>query len=104
MQDNHRATIVGSTTFGKAVVQSRYTLSDGLGVAITTARYYPPNRADINQVGIIPDVEVAPAQSQQQNTVTEPSSQSTADDLQYQQALTALENTLLAETSEMAPS
>ncbi len=43
LQDHDRALIVGETTFGKALVQSVYRVSDGAGVAVTTARYYTPS-------------------------------------------------------------
>jgi carboxyl-terminal processing protease len=42
LQDHDRALIVGETTFGKALVQSVYPISEGAGVAITTGRYYTP--------------------------------------------------------------
>jgi carboxyl-terminal processing protease len=42
LQDHDRALIVGETTFGKALVQSVYRVSQGAGVAVTTARYYTP--------------------------------------------------------------
>jgi carboxyl-terminal processing protease len=43
LQDHDRSLIVGETTFGKALVQSVYRLSDNAGAAITTARYYTPS-------------------------------------------------------------
>ena len=43
LQDHDRALIVGETTFGKALVQSVYRVSQGAGVAVTTARYYTPS-------------------------------------------------------------
>jgi carboxyl-terminal processing protease len=43
LQDHDRAVIVGETTFGKALVQSVYRISDGAGLALTTARYYTPS-------------------------------------------------------------
>jgi carboxyl-terminal processing protease len=43
LQDHDRALIVGETTFGKALVQSIYRVSEGAGVALTTARYYTPS-------------------------------------------------------------
>jgi carboxyl-terminal processing protease len=43
LQDHDRALIVGETTFGKALVQSVYPISDGAGVAVTTGRYYTPS-------------------------------------------------------------
>jgi carboxyl-terminal processing protease len=43
LQDHDRALVVGETTFGKALVQSVYRVSQGAGVAVTTARYYTPS-------------------------------------------------------------
>ena len=43
LQDHDRAIIVGETTFGKALVQSIYRVSEGAGLALTTARYYTPS-------------------------------------------------------------
>ena len=43
LQDHDRAIIVGETTFGKALVQSVYGISEGAGLALTTARYYTPS-------------------------------------------------------------
>src|SRR4029079_12253463 len=43
LQDHDRALIVGETTFGKALVQSVYKVSQQAGAAITTARYYTPS-------------------------------------------------------------
>lgn len=43
LQDHDRALVVGETTFGKALVQSVYRVSQGAGLALTTARYYTPS-------------------------------------------------------------
>lgn len=43
LQDHDRALIVGETTFGKALVQSVYRISQGAGLALTTAHYYTPS-------------------------------------------------------------
>jgi carboxyl-terminal processing protease len=43
LQDHDRSLIVGETTFGKALVQSVYPISEGAGVAVTTGRYYTPS-------------------------------------------------------------
>jgi carboxyl-terminal processing protease len=43
LQDHDRSLVVGETTFGKALVQSVYRVSEGAGVAVTTARYYTPS-------------------------------------------------------------
>jgi carboxyl-terminal processing protease len=55
LQDNKRAVIVGTKTFGKGLVQSVHSLSDGSGMAVTIAKYFTPNGRDINKTGIIPD-------------------------------------------------
>ena len=58
LKDNNRATLVGTKTFGKGVVQEINRLADGSGVNITTQKYLTPNGTDIHQKGIAPDVEV----------------------------------------------
>jgi carboxyl-terminal processing protease len=55
LQDNHRAQLVGSTTFGKGLIQSLFDLSDGSGLAVTVAKYETPAHHDINRLGITPD-------------------------------------------------
>ena len=59
LQDNHRAKIVGTRTFGKGLIQSLHPLEDGSGLAVTIAKYETPNHHDINRVGLTPDVELA---------------------------------------------
>ena len=49
MQDHDRATIVGTATFGKGLVQSVYPLSEGNGLALTTALYYTPSGRSIQK-------------------------------------------------------
>ena len=51
-------TIVGMKTYGKGVIQTLYSLSDGSGLKITTEEYYTPNHNKINKEGITPDVKV----------------------------------------------
>ena len=50
--------MVGTTTFGKGIVQMIYQLEDGSGLKITVSRYYTPKGICIHEVGIDPDVEV----------------------------------------------
>ena len=59
VQDYGIGTIVGTTTYGKGVVQSIRQLSDGSAVKLTVANYYTPNGNNINKIGIKPDVEAA---------------------------------------------
>ncbi|MBM5807211.1 MAG: PDZ domain-containing protein [Cyanobacteria bacterium M_surface_10_m2_179] len=56
LQDNHRAVVVGETTFGKGLVQSVRGLSDGSGMTVTIAKYLTPSGRDIHKHGIDPDV------------------------------------------------
>lgn len=58
LQDNGRAQLVGEKTFGKGLIQSLFSLSDGSGLAVTIAKYETPNHRDINRQGIAPDVTV----------------------------------------------
>ena len=58
IQDYGVGTIVGTTTYGKGVVQSLYQLEDGSAVKLTVSKYYTPNGNSIHEVGIQPDVVV----------------------------------------------
>ena len=56
LKDTKRATIVGEKTFGKGLVQTILSLSNGGALKVTTAVYRTPSGADINKKGIEPDV------------------------------------------------
>jgi carboxyl-terminal processing protease len=59
LQDQKRATIIGSRTFGKASVQTIIPLGQGNGaLRLTTARYYTPSGHSLQAQGIAPDIEV----------------------------------------------
>ena len=58
LQDNKKAIILGTRTFGKGSVQSILSLSDGSGLRLTTARYYTPSGKSIQSSGITPDIEM----------------------------------------------
>lgn len=58
LKDYDAATVVGTQTFGKGIVQSLIPLSDGSAVKLTTSHYYTPGGLDIHGTGISPDVEV----------------------------------------------
>ena len=58
LKDNNRAKVIGTKTYGKGVIQSVITLSDGSGLKITTAEYFTPNGTEINKKGITPDIEI----------------------------------------------
>ncbi|KAJ4829706.1 Carboxyl-terminal-processing peptidase 3, chloroplastic [Turnera subulata] len=57
LHDNGRAILVGHRTFGKGKIQSVTELQDGSALFITVAKYLSPALHDIDQVGIIPDVQ-----------------------------------------------
>lgn len=57
-ENNENVKIVGTTTYGKGVIQTIYKLTDGSGIKLTTNAYYTPNHNEINKVGIKPDIEV----------------------------------------------
>ena len=59
LKDNHRATIIGTRTFGKGLVQTNIYFTNGASFKLTTAVYLTPNGTDINKRGITPDVVVA---------------------------------------------
>lgn len=58
LQDNHRALVLGTTSFGKGSVQTVETLRDGYGLKMTIARYYTPSGRSIQAKGIEPDIVV----------------------------------------------
>jgi len=58
LQDNGKALIVGTLTFGKASVQTVIPLEDGSALKLTTARYYTPSGRSIQAEGITPDIVV----------------------------------------------
>jgi carboxyl-terminal processing protease len=66
LQDNKRAVVVGTPTFGKGLVQSVQALSDGSGLAVTIAKYYTPSGRDINKSGIKPDIVVELSKADQE--------------------------------------
>ncbi|MEZ5564164.1 MAG: S41 family peptidase [Gammaproteobacteria bacterium] len=56
LQDHHRATIVGTRTFGKGSVQTVMPLSGGRAIKLTTSRYFSPSGESLQGRGITPDV------------------------------------------------
>jgi carboxyl-terminal processing protease len=91
LQDNKRAQLIGSKTFGKGLVQSVRPLADGSGMAVTIAKYYTPNGKDINHSGIKPDIEVKLSKSQIQNLMKSRTKIATSADPQYSRALRVLQ-------------
>ncbi|HWP09969.1 MAG TPA: S41 family peptidase [Polyangiaceae bacterium] len=56
LRDQHRATLVGATTFGKGSVQTIIDLPGGAGLRLTTLRYYTPSGQAIQARGVTPEV------------------------------------------------
>lgn len=69
IQDYGVGTIVGTTTFGKGIVQSLIPLTDGSAVKTTTAKYYTPKGRCIHGTGIEPDVEAELTEDLEKKTV-----------------------------------
>jgi carboxyl-terminal processing protease len=58
LKDNHRAKLIGRTTFGKGSVQTVIPLSGDRAIKLTTSLYYTPSGISINHRGIAPDIEL----------------------------------------------
>ena len=58
IKDYNYGTLIGTTTFGKGIVQSLFPLEDGDAIKLTTAKYFTPNGNYIHGVGIDPDIEL----------------------------------------------
>lgn len=85
LKDNGKATLVGTKTYGKGIIQELHQLSDGSGLKITVSEYYTPNHNAIHKIGITPDVEVNLSEDvKQQTTIQE------KDDNQLQKAIEIL--------------
>ena len=69
LQDQERATLIGTTTYGKGSVQEVVRLRDASALKLTTAAYLTPEGRDINGAGIEPDVEVAETEEQKDRAV-----------------------------------
>lgn len=91
MMDNRRATVVGTQTYGKALVQQLHPLSDGSALTVTIAHYYTPNGTDISHRGITPNVVANVTDAEQQQLTTNGALWGAAADSQYQRAIDTLQ-------------
>jgi carboxyl-terminal processing protease len=87
LRDNGLATVIGTTSFGKGLVQGVYNLEDGSGVRITIAKYYTPADVCIQDIGIEPDIVVELDSEYDDDLVTEVPEE---DDLQLKKAIETL--------------
>lgn len=85
LKDLNKATIVGTTTYGKGVIQQILSLKTGAGLKITIEEYYTPNKTKINKVGIEPNEIV-----KLPDTVTNVLSLNENEDTQLQKAIEIL--------------
>lgn len=58
LRDDCNYKIIGTTSYGKGVIQTIYSFTDGSGLKITSEEYFTPNHNTINKVGIVPDIQV----------------------------------------------
>lgn len=90
LQDNKRAKVIGTKTFGKALVQAVHSLTDGSGLAVTVAHYYTPKGTDISKKGITPDISIELTAQDQVRLAADPKLIGTKADPQYARAISAL--------------
>lgn len=102
LQDNKRATLVGTKTFGKGLVQSVRSLGDGSGMAVTIAKYFTPKGRDINRAGIAPDVVLELTEKQKEKLVSDRTKVGTPGDPQYDKALSVLNQKIAASQGSRA--
>jgi len=69
LQDNGRAIVLGTQTFGKGSVQTVIPFEDGSALKLTTAKYYTPKGKSIQAEGIIPDVHLEYARSPEEKDI-----------------------------------
>jgi carboxyl-terminal processing protease len=86
LKDHRRATVVGTKTFGKGIVQQVNPLSDGSGLNVTIAHYFTPNGTDIHHKGILPDVVVPLSEAQLKAFSENPKLLASPSDPQYVKA------------------
>ncbi|RMF20446.1 MAG: PDZ domain-containing protein [Cyanobacteria bacterium J083] len=103
LQDNKRATLVGTKTFGKGLVQSVRPLGDGSGIAVTIAKYLTPSGRDINKEGIHPDIEVEISEEQRELLIKDRQLIGTVKDPQFNQGLITLTEVIKASNKEKVP-
>jgi carboxyl-terminal processing protease len=100
LQDNDRATLVGTQTFGKGLVQSVRSLGDGSGLAVTIAKYLTPSGRDINKEGIPPDIVLELTEEQRKELQSDIKLIGSAKDPQYTKAMEILSQEVQAQRRE----
>ncbi len=100
LQDNERATLVGTQTFGKGLVQSVRTLGDGSGLAVTIAKYLTPSGRDINKEGIPPDIVIELSEEQRKELQGDIQLIGSSKDPQFTKAVEILSQEVQAQRRE----
>ena len=95
LQDNGRAVLVGTKTFGKGSVQSVHRLADGSGLAVTIAKYLTPSGRDIHKEGIAPDIVVELKEAEREKLQSDRDLIGTFEDPQFVKAIEILGQELL---------
>ena len=90
LQDNDRAVLVGTKTFGKGLVQSVRGLNDGSGLAVTIAKYLTPSGRDINKLGIEPDIKFEMTEEQRKELQRDRTQIGTFNDPQFAEGVRVL--------------
>jgi len=86
LKDLNRAILVGETTFGKGSVQTVQPLGEGVGLRLTTAKYYTPSKKTIHEVGISPDISVPISNAEERRIVLAESKRGLSSDEQAEVA------------------
>ncbi|MGK7946557.1 MAG: carboxyl-terminal processing protease CtpC [Microcystaceae cyanobacterium] len=103
LQDNDRAILVGTKTFGKGLVQSVRPLGDGSGLAVTIAKYLTPDGRDINKQGIEPDHEVELTDEDRKALQQDRQQIGTFKDPQFSQAFEYLKQEIAEQNGDSLP-
>ncbi|GBF78898.1 carboxyl-terminal processing protease CtpC [Aphanothece sacrum] len=103
LQDNKRAVLVGTTSFGKGLVQSVRGLGDGSGLAVTIAKYLTPSGRDINKHGIDPDVKLELTDEQRKALQQERDKIGTFGDPQFDKAFEILKGRIGTAKNPQSP-
>ncbi|MGK7933244.1 MAG: carboxyl-terminal processing protease CtpC [Microcystaceae cyanobacterium] len=103
LQDNERAVLVGTKTFGKGLVQSVRPLGDGSGLAVTIAKYLTPDGRDINKAGIEPDHQVELTDEDRKALQQDRQKIGTFNDPQFSQAFEYLKQEIAEQNGDSLP-
>ena len=86
VRDYDIGTLIGTTTFGKGVVQTVLGMDEGTGLKVTISKYYTPNGENIHKKGIAPHIEVTIPKEIQEKGLTR------SNDPQFNKALEAIKD------------